>query len=92
MLRGDGLPENICLNCCQQVNTAYLFRKLCERSDATLRECTAITSLNNEHNNIFKIQIENNKFDLAFEEKSLSQHEQNVSRTENENYKPMFGR
>lgn len=37
--KGDGLPENVCLNCVHQMNSAFLFRKLCEKSDTTLREC-----------------------------------------------------
>lgn len=32
------MPETICLKCSEQANIAYLFRKLCESSDITLRE------------------------------------------------------
>lgn len=39
MCRGDGLPENVCSNCVQEMHRAFLFRKLCEKSDSTLREC-----------------------------------------------------
>lgn len=31
------MPENICLNCVQSLNNVVSFRKLCERSDETLR-------------------------------------------------------
>ncbi|CAH2010007.1 unnamed protein product [Acanthoscelides obtectus] len=36
--KDDGYPENICLKCFQLAKLSYLFRKLCEKSDATLRE------------------------------------------------------
>lgn len=37
VLKGDGLPEQVCIKCAQEMNRAFLFRKLCEKSDATLR-------------------------------------------------------
>ncbi|KAF5308773.1 hypothetical protein FQR65_LT06006 [Abscondita terminalis] len=37
VFRGDGLPEQVCLQCAQEVNRAFLFRRMCEKSDATLR-------------------------------------------------------
>lgn len=39
MLKGDGLPEQVCIQCAQEINRAFTFRKLCERSDVTLRDC-----------------------------------------------------
>ncbi|KAJ8970677.1 hypothetical protein NQ317_012359, partial [Molorchus minor] len=67
IMQGDGLPENICINCSRQTNTAYLFRKLCERSDATLRECIGFTSLIVEHNNIFNSNLAESRLDLNLE-------------------------
>lgn len=32
------LPDKICYKCSEKANIAYLFRKLCESSDSTLRE------------------------------------------------------
>lgn len=37
IIEGDGLPENICLNCVQSLNRMVSFRKQCKRSDETLR-------------------------------------------------------
>ncbi|GLV46532.1 uncharacterized protein CBL_20857 [Carabus blaptoides fortunei] len=34
----DGLPSQICIQCLQQVNRSFTFKKLCEKSDAALRE------------------------------------------------------
>nr|CAH7720448.1 unnamed protein product [Callosobruchus chinensis] len=36
--KDDGYSQNICLKCFQLAKLSYLFRKLCEKSDATLRE------------------------------------------------------
>lgn len=91
-MRGDGLPENICLSCSQQVNTAYLFKRLCERSDLTLRDCTNFTDLSSDQNTIFTIQIESSKFDLILEDKSLSQLEHNEKNIENETCGTILGR
>ncbi|GJQ86519.1 putative pre-mRNA splicing factor [Trypoxylus dichotomus] len=35
--RGDGLPEQVCHNCIQEINKIYSFQKLCEKSDFSLR-------------------------------------------------------
>lgn len=36
--KDEGLPDKICYRCSEQANISYLFRKLCESSDSTLRE------------------------------------------------------
>lgn len=36
-MEGDGLPDQICIQCLQNVNKAYSFKQLCEESDITLR-------------------------------------------------------
>lgn len=36
-MEGDGLPDQICIQCLQNVNKAYSFKQLCEESDLTLR-------------------------------------------------------
>lgn len=33
----DGLPENICYDCVEQVHRAFAFKKLCQESDDRLR-------------------------------------------------------
>lgn len=38
MINGDGLPHQICTQCLQNVNRAYSFKQLCEKSDTTLRQ------------------------------------------------------
>ncbi|KAI4464829.1 finger putative transcription factor family-related [Holotrichia oblita] len=51
--KGDGLPEQICLNCVQEINRIYLFQKLCQRSDFELRQYLhpiVSSSLNMESN------------------------------------------
>lgn len=35
--RGDGYPELMCVQCVLQVSRAFTFKKLCQRSDETLR-------------------------------------------------------
>lgn len=37
-MQGDGLPGQICTQCIQQINRAYSFKQLCEKSDVSLRE------------------------------------------------------
>lgn len=37
MVNGDGLPNQICLNCIQELNRICKFKQLCEKSDAILR-------------------------------------------------------
>lgn len=37
VMEGDGLPDQICIQCLQNVNKAYSFKQLCEESDLTLR-------------------------------------------------------
>ncbi|XP_022192750.1 transcription factor Ouib [Nilaparvata lugens] len=36
--KGDGLPESVCVECMTQVEIAYHFKLLCEKSDSTLRK------------------------------------------------------
>ncbi|RZF33998.1 hypothetical protein LSTR_LSTR016768, partial [Laodelphax striatellus] len=38
ILKGDGLPESVCVECMTQVEIAYHFKLLCEKSDTTLRK------------------------------------------------------
>jgi hypothetical protein len=35
---GDGLPDQICLNCIQILKQSYTFKQLCEKSEVTLRK------------------------------------------------------
>ncbi|GLV42622.1 uncharacterized protein CBL_03361 [Carabus blaptoides fortunei] len=37
IVSGDGLPETICKQCIHQVNVAFKFKQLCEKSDYQLR-------------------------------------------------------
>ena len=37
MVSGDGLPNQICLNCVQELNRICKFKQLCEKSDLILR-------------------------------------------------------
>lgn len=37
-MEGDGLPNQVCLQCVHYINRAFSFKQLCERSDATLRQ------------------------------------------------------
>lgn len=32
------MPENVCYNCAQEMSRAFIFKNLCEKSDAILRE------------------------------------------------------
>lgn len=34
----DNLPQLVCSNCVERLETAYLFKQECERSDLTLRK------------------------------------------------------
>ncbi|KAK9686553.1 Zinc-finger associated domain (zf-AD) [Popillia japonica] len=55
--KGDGLPEQICFNCVEEINRIYLFQKLCKRSEFELRQylCPMISSSLNIKSN-FDIQ------------------------------------
>lgn len=46
--KDEGLPDKICYRCSEQANISYLFRKLCESSDSTLRELTKQYELQGE--------------------------------------------
>lgn len=35
-MKNDGLPQNICIHCQQQINNAFQFGKTCERSNSIL--------------------------------------------------------
>lgn len=37
-MEGDGLPNQVCLQCVYYINRAFSFKQLCERSDSTLRQ------------------------------------------------------
>ncbi|KAK5643306.1 hypothetical protein RI129_007151 [Pyrocoelia pectoralis] len=37
ILKGDGLPHQLCEQCAEEVNRLFLFRKMCESSDNTLK-------------------------------------------------------
>ncbi|CAH1112096.1 unnamed protein product [Psylliodes chrysocephalus] len=37
VIQGDGLPNQICTQCLQNVNRSYTFKQLCEKSDMELR-------------------------------------------------------
>lgn len=34
----DGLPQCVCIKCFMSIRAAFLYRKMCEKSDAELRE------------------------------------------------------
>ncbi|KAL3276980.1 hypothetical protein HHI36_012342 [Cryptolaemus montrouzieri] len=38
VIEGDGLPNQICVQCLQMVNRAYTFKQQCEKSDVVLRQ------------------------------------------------------
>lgn len=38
IMEGDGLPNQICLQCLQITNRAYTFKQQCEKSDNILRQ------------------------------------------------------
>ncbi|KAF2904319.1 hypothetical protein ILUMI_01847 [Ignelater luminosus] len=38
VLEGDGLPDQVCLQCVHYITKAFSFKQLCEQSDATLRQ------------------------------------------------------
>lgn len=37
-MENDGLPAQVCLQCVHYITRAYSFKRLCERSEVTLRE------------------------------------------------------
>ncbi|XP_966380.3 zinc finger protein OZF isoform X1 [Tribolium castaneum] len=39
VIKNDGLPDRICDNCIEELRKAFSFRKMCENSDTTLRNC-----------------------------------------------------
>ncbi|CAG9865144.1 unnamed protein product [Phyllotreta striolata] len=43
---GDGLPSNLCKNCEEKLKSAYEFRRLCQKTDTTLRDLTQDTKKN----------------------------------------------
>lgn len=73
MIEGDGLPGGMCLNCMQELHKVVSFRKLCEKSDATLRLCLA-TFLQEQNENEQKVQ----EFVCNSSEKR-TENEENVS-------------
>ncbi|KAK4879835.1 hypothetical protein RN001_007981 [Aquatica leii] len=60
VFKGDGLPEQVCLQCAEEVNRAFLFRKMSEKSDGTLRQyletCLPL-SRSNVNDYVFKNEI-----------------------------------
>jgi hypothetical protein len=44
IFKDDGLPENICLNCIEELRKAFCFKRMCEKSDTTLRNCISIVA------------------------------------------------
>lgn len=54
---GDGLPSQICSKCEEQLNTAYLFKQQCERTDAALREYTTQPQTIKEENESLDIVV-----------------------------------
>ncbi|KAF5290928.1 hypothetical protein FQA39_LY14534 [Lamprigera yunnana] len=38
VFKNDGLPDQICVQCAQEINRLLSFRRMCERSDSTLRK------------------------------------------------------
>ncbi|XP_060526466.1 zinc finger protein OZF-like [Cylas formicarius] len=53
MVQGDGLPHQICTQCITNVNKAYAFKQLCEKSDASLRNYVNMNYM--PQNNIVQI-------------------------------------
>ncbi|KAJ8960803.1 hypothetical protein NQ318_020099 [Aromia moschata] len=78
IMEGDGLPENVCTDCFQQANTAYLFRKLCERSDTALRECTSFTNLTSDENNKYKATIDELSIEKSLDKENYIKNEDNI--------------
>lgn len=73
IIKGDGLPENICLNCIQNLNNAVSFRKLCERSNETLRLWLATSQENSQRNQFFVCD--------GFQRKQVDRSLSNISTT-----------
>lgn len=46
--KDEGLPEKICYRCSEKANISYVFKKLCESSDITLREISKQFELQRE--------------------------------------------
>lgn len=40
-MEGDGMPQQVCAQCLQQINRFYSFKRQCEKSDITLRQYIA---------------------------------------------------
>ncbi|XP_063902910.1 zinc finger protein OZF-like [Zophobas morio] len=40
VIKDDGLPSNICMRCISKLQKAFSFKRMCENSDHTLRNCT----------------------------------------------------
>lgn len=45
MIKDDGMPQEVCFQCAQEISRAFVFRKMCEKSDSTLRQWIAETLL-----------------------------------------------
>lgn len=50
------MPEQVCIQCAQELTRAFLFKKRCEKSEATLRLCIGTLAPVDELNYGFKYE------------------------------------
>lgn len=73
MAKDDGLPENICSCCVQQLHFAYDFSQLCVKSDTKLRLQRNRVVLDNIQKEIVEEEQSANQLELCFEGNSTEQ-------------------
>lgn len=75
---GDGLPDKLCVQCVLQINEAYNFRLICQRSDANLRQVYLDTVLNNCMSTIFdsaQDSIDTNNYQNSEDDQTMENHQ-----------------
>ncbi|XP_050501833.1 zinc finger protein 852-like [Diabrotica virgifera virgifera] len=67
---GDGLPTSLCRGCEDKLKSAYEFRKLCQKSDTTLRDLTQDSKkgIRQEEDIVVQPDLHNDVFDVEDED------------------------
>lgn len=66
MIKGDGLPEQLCINCVRRLKLAFEFRKQSESSAAHLR--TFISKVNKQFTQVTTVKDNDNDDEIDMEE------------------------
>lgn len=66
--KGDGLPENVCVPCINELDRACAFRKKCEQTDITLRACLVKKSMDGVNESMIVNEEQDRKDIMIFTE------------------------